>query len=369
MKQISIYLENANLSPASYYRLTQYFQELPDTRIHSSLTDWIYLFWHRQSKYGRIVFAIPLYIIYFFRTLWFLIKDLRGITNGIIIISRVLIPHKMLGLHKMLLTRLSKKNTIIWDYDDNIIESGSTCRSDFDYLSKACHYIVVTSPFLRDLVKVPYRDKVLLLPTTDGDMIETQYSQIGQQRKDLYNNEIRLVWVATSSGLIHLNIIIKALDDAARILKEKYKKELQLRIVCNKEATYTCHHLQMINIPWTRERAKSELKFAHIGIMPLIDNDFTRGKGGFKLVQYLSVYLPVIASAVGFNKEIITHDCGYLIDDQRQAEERWKDAILSLSTNWENYEVMCHSARQRYDECFSYEKNKAFWLNLCQRMP
>ena len=56
-----------------------------------------------------------------------------------------------------------------------------------------------------------------------------------------------------------------------------------------------------------------EIISAHIGIMPLPDNDFTRGKGGFKLIQYMSTAMPVIASAVGFNKQIVTKDFGYLV--------------------------------------------------------
>ncbi len=368
MSKISIYLENKELSPASYYRLTQYFRDMPEVNIHSALNTPIYRFWHRQARIGRALFAIPLYLIYYFTTLFNLLGDWLFLQGDTIIISRVVTPHRLLLLHRLLIRLLSAKNTIIWDFDDNIIESGTTCRADFDFLSRYSDIIVVTSEFLQKLIKPQYRQKTKLLCTTDGDMAAVDFKSICEDRKNAYENTINLIWVGTASSLEHLQLITNDLDHAAKELLEKHNKQLCLHVVCNKPTNIASTYLQVLNIPWTRERAISEIIGAHIGIMPLADNSFTRGKGGFKLVQYLSAYLPVIASNVGFNKEIVTSQCGFLSDD-KHTPGAWEIAILSLAANWERYKAMSIAARQRYDAQFSYQENKAFWLRTCQRIP
>ena len=97
--------------------------------------------------------------------------------------------------------------------------------------------------------------------------------------------------------------------------------------------------------------------------MPLPDNEFTRGKGGFKLIQYMSTAMPVIASAVGFNKQVVTHDFGFLVNEG-SPEMTWKDAVMELSSDWERYARMSKNAKDRYDNYFSFDKNKVFWQQL-----
>lgn len=360
MNHIYIYLENAALSPASYYRLTQYFANSGAT-IHSALPDIIYTYWHRQRRVGRILLAPWLYLFYVLRKLTFLIFDsFRANAGDTIIISRVVVPHHTPLLHRIIIKRLSRRCHIIWDFDDNILESKTISLGDFKFLSMVCNNIVVTNYFLKSLVAEDYRQKVLLLPTTDGDLLGYDYNITMSQRKDKYDAEIRLVWVATASGLQYLQNIIPALDQAAALLNKELGKKLVLRVVCNHPLHTMTSCLDIVNIKWQRDTAKQEILNAHIGIMPLKDNEFTRGKGAFKLVQYMSAGLPVIASPVGFNNEVVNPQIGFLC----ASAEEWKHAILILSNSWENYEDFAKRARARYDEHYSYAANKAFWEKL-----
>ena len=359
MKHVSIYLSNANLTPSSYYRLTQYFAGT-GARLHSSLPDSIYTWWHRQGNNGKRMLKPFLYFFYVFRTLAFLLRDVFAVTNGTVIISRVIVPHHTPWLHRYLVKKLAKRNQLIWDFDDNILANKSISPSDFQFFSRHSHRIVVTSDFLKSLIDQRFADKVTILPTTDGDLLAFDTIQLTQEREKLFKEEIRIVWVATYSGLEYLRPLIPTLDEAAKTLKEQYGKKLSLHVVCNKPLTVSTSCLELVNVVWEREVAKQEIVGAHIGIMPLPDTEFTRGKGGFKLIQYMSASLPVIASNVGFNQQVVTDYTGYLVDDSMTATG-WTDAILKLGTDWEHYLQLSRNAKEHYDACFSFDHNKRFW--------
>lgn len=82
--------------------------------------------------------------------------------------------------------------------------------------------------------------------------------------------------------------------------------------------------------PW-RVEAESTVFAAHaVGIMPLPDTPYTRAKAGFKLMQYLAAGLPVIASPVGVNAEIVTASgAGRLARDERE----WEAALRELAAD------------------------------------
>jgi glycosyltransferase involved in cell wall biosynthesis len=78
---------------------------------------------------------------------------------------------------------------------------------------------------------------------------------------------------------------------------------------------------------WTEETEVGEIRQFDIGVMPLIDGPFERGKCGYKLVQYMACGKPVIASPVGVNCEIVEHGVnGYLAS----TPEEWRDALSRL---------------------------------------
>lgn len=370
MKKVSIYVENARLTPSSYYRLTQYFQP-SEARFHSALPDCVYRWWHSLGKKGRQLFSIPLYVLYVFRTLFFLIGDNLSMSNGTVILARAIVPRRLPFLHKYLIRRLAKRNKIAWDFDDNILANKRISPVDFHFYSEHSDTIVVSTDILLSLVDKCFAHKVKILPTTDGDFLGCDTEKVLSQRQLLYNEEIRLVWVATALGLDYIQPIIPSLDDAAKTLKELTGKKLTLHVVCNKPLLAETSCLEIVNIHWNREIAKKEIISSHIGLMPLPDDEFTRGKGGFKLIQYMSTAMPVIASSVGFNKQIVTKDFGYLINSSNDQttnspndQTTWKDAIIELASDWDSYARMSRNAKDCYNKGFAFDKNKKFWEHL-----
>ncbi len=80
------------------------------------------------------------------------------------------------------------------------------------------------------------------------------------------------------------------------------------------------------SVDWDEVSEVAEIQRMDIGIMPLLDNPFERGKSGYKLVQYMACGLPVVASPVGVNSEIVTDDCGILAD----GADQWARALRRL---------------------------------------
>ena len=80
-------------------------------------------------------------------------------------------------------------------------------------------------------------------------------------------------------------------------------------------------------IPWSENTEIEEMKKFDIGVMPLLDSFWERGKCGFKLIQYMGCSLPVIGSPVGVNSQIIENGVnGYLAS----SHEEWYDYLEKL---------------------------------------
>jgi glycosyltransferase involved in cell wall biosynthesis len=80
-------------------------------------------------------------------------------------------------------------------------------------------------------------------------------------------------------------------------------------------------------IDWSEATEVAEIQHMDIGIMPLFDRPFERGKCGYKLIQYMACGLPVVASPVGVNREIVQDGAnGFLATD----ESDWREALARL---------------------------------------
>ena len=364
-KNISIYVNSEGISPSGYYRILQYFRKDQDKiLVHSLIPNKIYIWWHKRSNIERIIFSPFMYILVFIRTIYSLLKDCFILKHGYLIISKFIQPHYTSFIHLFLLYVLSRRNKIIWDFDDNILDSHSISKREFKFLARYSTKILVISDFLKSLIPLQYQNKVFLIATTDGDMCDMDIVEVIENRKKSYEKQLKMVWVATASNLCFLERVAGILDKTALQLKKIYGKQLILDVVCNKPLTYDMQHLILNNIIWNRNIAKEKMAEAHIGIMPLVSNNFTLGKGGFKLVQYLSIGLPLVASNVGFNKEIVTKDCGFIIDDEFELD-KWSCAIINMASDWEKYHAMSLASLTQYETNFSYKRNLDVWTNLC----
>ena len=363
MKKVIVYVRNKEIRPSDYYRIIQYTKELnANIVIRSAIPSRIDR-WCLDSQDHRVERIISLGVCYFF----VVVNFLRGYIldcfekPDIIIVIREIFPRKMPFIFKGMLQKKCRKYKYIWDYDDSIIGLEISNREADIYL-KYAKKIVVSTPYLKEMLPVQYRSKTEALCTTDGDMNDVNLKVINAERSVLYEKTIGLVWVGTARNLPNLEDIVSYLDMAAKQLKLLYNKQLRLRVVCNIELKANCKYLNIENVSWTRERAVAEMMNAHIGIMPLIKNDFALGKAGFKLIQYMAAGLPLIASDVGFNETIVSENYGFKL--KQKDGEQWWHAIEILSTNLEEWKIYSEESLKSWKERYSYEAHLAYWQNL-----
>ena len=152
----------------------------------------------------------------------------------------------------------------------------------------------------------------------------------------------RLVWVGLPGNLPYLDLLREPL---ARLRPEF--PTLSFRIVS--ERAPADFPVPVEFRPWSSATEARDLASADVGVMPLTDDDWTRGKGGFKLVQYMAARLATVASPVGVNREIVADgESGFLAADP----EGWERALRTLLRDRDLARRMGEAGRRRVEERF-----------------
>ncbi|NHQ59223.1 glycosyltransferase family 4 protein [Chlorobium sp. BLA1] len=123
--------------------------------------------------------------------------------------------------------------------------------------------------------------------------------------------------------------------------------------------------LPMKSVAWTEETEVANIADLDIGIMPLVDAPFERGKCGYKLIQYMACGLPVVASPVGVNSDIVEHGVnGFLAD----TAEEWVRSLSLLLEDKELRRRMGHAGRLKVEKEFCIQVTGPRLAGLCKEI-
>jgi glycosyltransferase involved in cell wall biosynthesis len=133
-----------------------------------------------------------------------------------------------------------------------------------------------------------------------------------------------VVWSGTFSTLAHLETARAALEGLAR------RRPVRLHVICDRPFEPPIAGVETHFIPWKAADEARAIGTAHVGIMPMPDDEFARGKCGCKALQYMAAGRPAVVSPVGVNTDIVRHRENGLL---ARSTEEWIDALDELASS------------------------------------
>jgi glycosyltransferase involved in cell wall biosynthesis len=252
------------------------------------------------------------------------------------------------------------RKKIIYDFDDAIWLTDRKHESIFLRLIKwrskvasICRWsyrVSAGNEYLCNFAR-QYNHNVVYNPTTiDTDRLHNP------ELYTIEKNPIKIVigWTGSHSTLKYL----KEIESALATLEKKYP-QLELLVIADKPPTLSLTNVRFL--PWSFETEIKGLLEADIGIMPLPDDEWAKGKCGFKALQYMALEIPAIISPVGVNKTIVESDSdGYFASTTAE----WLSALETLINDVALRKRMGENGRIKIINQYSVRSNATTFLKL-----
>jgi glycosyltransferase involved in cell wall biosynthesis len=207
------------------------------------------------------------------------------------------------------------------DYDDAIFHRYETqasrlgriiLKDKINSIMRQANLVIVGNRFLRDRAISVGARHVELLPTV-VDL--TRYTA----RLPDQDHPFTIGWIGSPSTVKYLSLVESVLAEFCA------GERARIVVVGARDARLARVKAEIR--PWSESTEVADIQSFDIGIMPLPDEPWERGKSGYKLIQYMASMRPVIASPVGVNCEIVEHGVnGFLASSQSE----WRDALEAL---------------------------------------
>jgi glycosyltransferase involved in cell wall biosynthesis len=250
------------------------------------------------------------------------------------------------------------KKKIIYDFDDAIwltdkqheswLEKIFRCRSKVKLICTWSYKVSCGNEYLCAFAN-HFNQRAILNPTTI-DTINLHNPALHRKEK---KDRIVIGWTGSYSTLKYL----KSIEQVLQNLEARYA-HIEFWVIADKNPDLKISKVTFR--PWSPQSEISDLIQFDIGLMPLPDDDWTKGKCGFKALQYMALEIPTIASPVGVNSKIIQHGTnGYLAE-----KDQWEFFISTLIDNQELREKIGSAGRKTVVEQYSTISNCSNFLSL-----
>jgi glycosyltransferase involved in cell wall biosynthesis len=281
-------------------------------------------------------------------------------------------------VHKFWLKRLKAKGLkLIYDFDDAVMFNSSRHpipesplrMRHFASMVKRCHGIIAGNSYLKSLAE-PYNKNIWILPTTidtDKYIIKNTTSEIATRPDDHRNarndnkgdaQQMILGWIGGSKSLVFLKALQPMLDRIA----ERHNN-VALKIVC--DSFFESNKMPIIKKAWSEADESEDVLSFDIGLAPLPDDPWSRGKCATKLLQYMASGIPAVASAVGVHNEIIRDNVNGCL---ARNDAEWFDKLSRLIEDVTLRQRLGATARQTAEQDYSVKANAPKLIEILKKV-
>ena len=242
---------------------------------------------------------------------------------------------------------LYHRQPTIVDYDDAIfhryeLHRWSPVRSllgrKIDRIMAAASVVVAGNDYLAERARRAGARRVETIPTV------IDLARYRQKEGARDGDRLTIGWVGSRSTIAYL----RALEPVLRTSVPGTK----FRLVNVGGTPWSSPDLEIENVPWSEASEVAAMIGFDVGVMPLPDEPWTRGKCGYKLIQYMGCALPTIASPVGVNASIVEHGKTGLL---ASSTDEWRSALQALASSSELRTSMGRVGYARVRDRYSLE--------------
>jgi glycosyltransferase involved in cell wall biosynthesis len=339
--KIAIFTKYSRLGASSRLRTMQYIPHLIDNGFEVtvfSLFSNVYLEnLYSGKKANKLYFLkrffkrfIELFSLYKYEVVW---------------IEKELFPYSPPFFEKML-SILGIKYVI--DYDDAIFHNYDLSQNSIiryflsnkiDKVMKYSACVTAGNSYLAERAVKSCAKKVKIIPTV---VEHNKYKIVGSN-----HGKITIGWVGTPSTQKYIVELQAVLTEVCL----KFNAKLML-VGAEPSIAKFFENIELDVVPWTEEAESNLISGIDVGVMPLHDGLWEKGKCGYKLIQYMAAGKPVLASNVGVNKEIINKcNSGYSINN----ENEWRKYLSLIVNDRELREQLGENGRVSVVKYYSLE--------------
>ena len=257
----------------------------------------------------------------------------------LVVIEKELIPYMPAFLERRL---LKKARAYTLDFDDALFHIYDQHRrrivrgmlvDKYPQLISGASLITAGNSYIAGYAG-QYAKRVEILPT----VIDITKYPIDPGPKGIFT----IGWIGTPITQKYLHLV-------ASPLRRFFEQRKGRFLVVGANRALKLEGVPLEIVPWSENDEISLLQRMHVGIMPLPDLPLERGKSGLKILQYMACGIPVIASPVGVNVEIVNNEVGYLA----ASDDAWLFSLLTLADNPDLRRNMSEQGRHLVKEHYS----------------
>jgi glycosyltransferase involved in cell wall biosynthesis len=252
------------------------------------------------------------------------------------------------------------RRKIIYDFDDAIWLTDRRTepflfrlikwRSKIASICKWSYRISCGNQYLMDFAS-NFNARVFYTPTV---VDTTDWHNPGLYNPQKMANDVVIGWTGTHSTLKYLADLVPVLQQI-----ESRHPQVRILVVADRRPDFELQSLQFV--AWNKDTEVEDLLKMDIGIMPLPDDEWAKGKCGFKALQYMALEIPAVVSPVGVNTEIV--------DDGRTGfiattPQDWTTALTRLIEDAVLRKSFGASARKEIEARYSVSSSAASFMSL-----